>query len=205
DMLYLSNYATTHLKDELSALPGVGAVTLLGQREPGIRLWLDPDKLAAHDLTAAEVLPTLRKQDIQVPDGPPEKPPKDKEQVPLNINGLGRLPDADKLADLVLKTDAKGGMIRLKDVGRIEPGASGPDSHVSVSGKPAVALAVYPTPGARPPEVSAAVTDRLSQLRRRYPGGVEDGIPFDFPPDGGAPGQATTPGDLLGGGGPPSG
>src|SRR5262249_7313787 len=129
--------------------------------------------------------------------GQPEKPPKDKEQGPITINGLGRLPDADKLADLGLQTDAKGGLIRLKDLGRIELGASGPDSHVSMSGKPAVALAVYPTRGARPPEWSAAVTDRLSQLRSRYPEGVEDGIAFDFTPNVVAPGQATTPEYLL--------
>src|ERR1700726_2321500 len=125
DDLYMSNYATLHLKDVLARLPGVGDVQLLGAREYAMRIWLDPDKVAAHNLSASEVLAALRAQNVQVSAGILNQPPvPSHEAYQLNVQTLGRLSTPQQFDEIVLKSDAQGRVTRVRDVGRVEVGAA---------------------------------------------------------------------------------
>ena len=123
DQLYLSNYATTDVKDVIARLEGVGDVTFLGSRDYSMRIWVDPEKLAARDMTADDVVQSLREQNIQVAAGRIGQPPVPKGiAFDYPINTLGRLIDADEFANVVIKTGEKGQITRLKDVARVELG-----------------------------------------------------------------------------------
>src|SRR3954466_936195 len=125
DMLYLSNYATLHIKDALARLPGVGDVQLFGARDYAMRIWLDPDKVAAYRLNAAEVLAALRAQNVQVSAGILNQPPSPTGAAyQLNIQTLGRLSTPDQFADVIVKSDSQGRVTRIRDIGRVEIGAA---------------------------------------------------------------------------------
>lgn len=123
--LYLSNYATLHVKDALARLPGVGDVQLFGARDYAMRIWLDPDKVAAHDLDASEVLAALRAQNVQVSAGILNQPPvRGSEAYQINVQTLGRLSTPERFADIIVKTDDQGRVTRIRDIGRVEIGAA---------------------------------------------------------------------------------
>jgi multidrug efflux pump subunit AcrB len=195
DVLFLSNLATIQIKDELVRLPGVNDVVLFGPQEYALHVWLDPAKLRAFDLTAADVVKALDKAKLQVQAGAIGRPPGQVEevmQVPLTASGLV---DAEKVEATVLKAD-NGQVVRLRDVARIELGA-GRESRITFDGKPGVALGIYPHSGSRPREVSTTVQGKLSELRMRFPPGIDYHLAFDFTPNLEAPYGSTTPGYLL--------
>jgi multidrug efflux pump subunit AcrB len=195
DVFSLSNYATVQIKDELVRLPGVNDGVLFGPQEYALRIWLDPDKLRAFALTTGDVLKALDKAKQQVQAGALGRPPGQLEeamQVPLNASGLV---DAEKVETTVLKAD-NGRVVYLRDVARIELGA-GRESRAHLDGKPGVALGIDLLWGARPREVSSAVQGRLSDLRTRFPPGIDYHLAFDFTPNLEAPYESTTPGYLL--------
>ena len=195
DEIYLSNYARIQIRDELIRLPGVADVTLVGVRDYNLRVWLDTDRLAARDLTAAEVVRALEQQNVQATTG---RSPKDKGQdAAITVNPLGRLIDADTLADMVLKTDGEGRMVRLKDVARIELGAGGGSHQASLDGNPAVALAVHTLWDVSPRKLSADVRKVVAELHSRLPEGLDLTIPFDFTANIEAPNRPETPDYLL--------
>jgi RND family efflux transporter MFP subunit len=181
DSIYLSNYANIQIKDELARLPGVGRVTLVGEGEYSLRIWLDPDKLAARDLSAAEVARAIEKLNVKAAPGRGGRAPEGKER-PLEVtaNPRGRLADPNTLADLILKNEGTGRVVRLRDVARIELGAGRPDSRASLDGRPCVALVVHPGWKARPRQLSAALRQRIAALRSHLPEGLDLGIAFDF-------------------------
>ena len=124
DNLYLSNYATIQFRDELARLPGVGDITYLGQRDYSMRLWLDPDKMASRNLTSSDVVAAIQQQNAQVAAGQIGQPPVPAGQMfQYTMTTLGRLADADQFADMILKTDANGRIVRMRDVAQIELGA----------------------------------------------------------------------------------
>src|ERR1700727_2715383 len=121
DTLYLSNYTTLHVKDILARLEGVGDVQFQGGREYAMRIWLDPDKAAAHSMNASEVLAALRAQNVQVSAGILNQPPvASKQAYQINVQTLGRLSTPEQFASIVLKSDDQGRVTRLRDVGRVE-------------------------------------------------------------------------------------
>ena len=125
DTLYLSNYLTLHVKDALARLQGVGDVQFQGGREYAMRIWLDPDKIAAHDLSASEVLAALRAQNLQVSAGVLNRPPVPVDQAyQINDEARGRLSTAEEFGDIVLKSDSQGRVTRVRDVGHAEVGAA---------------------------------------------------------------------------------
>ena len=155
DNLYLSNYATIQLKDELSRLPGVGDITYLGQRDYSMRLWLDPKKMASRNLTASDVIATIQQQNTQVAAGQIGQPPVAHGQVfQFTMSTLGRLIDAEQFDDMILKTDANGRLVRLRDVAKIELGAQGYDQTCTLDGQPSVALSIYQLPGSNALDVA---------------------------------------------------
>jgi multidrug efflux pump subunit AcrB len=195
DTLYLSNYVSSQIQDELARAPGVGDITGIGLRDYLMRIWLDPMKLAAHQLAASDALKTLEAQKVQVAPAQLGQPPTGTKVGPFIVKTVRRLIEPKQLEDIILKTDAQGAIVHLKDVGRVEPGAE--SSYVSLNGKPGVVLAIYPISGASANEVSRAVADRLAMLRARLPEGLRLEAAFDFTANLDAPGKPTTSEYLL--------
>src|SRR5205823_5857550 len=135
DNLYLSNYATIQLKDELARLQGVGDITYLGQRDYSMRVWLDPGKMEYRKLAANDVVRAIEQQNVQVAAGQIGQPPVPKGQVfQYTITTLGRLADPEQFADMILKSDSEGRVVRMRDVARIELGALGYDQTYTLDG-----------------------------------------------------------------------
>src|SRR5258707_901986 len=149
DTLYLSNYLTLHVKDALARLQGVGDVQFQGGREYAMRIWLDPEKIAAHDLGASEVLAALRAQNLQVSAGVLNRPPVPVDQAyQINVEARGRLSTPEEFGDIVLKSDSQGRVTRVRDVGHAEVGAADYGNTDFVDRDDASALLIYAEPGA---------------------------------------------------------
>ncbi|HEY4048093.1 MAG TPA: multidrug efflux RND transporter permease subunit [Acidobacteriaceae bacterium] len=180
DMLYLSNYLTLHVKDELARLQGVGDVQFQGGREYAMRIWLDPDKVAAHDLSAADVLAVLRAQNLQVSAGLLNRPP-----VPgvrayqINVEARGRLTAPEEFANVVLKSDTQGRVTRIRDVGVTEVGAVDYGNTAFVDRDAASSLLIYAEPGANSLAVDREVVSSMRELAQDFPPGVAYTIVYD--------------------------
>jgi multidrug efflux pump subunit AcrB len=181
--LYLSNYATIQLKDELSRLRGVGDISYLGQRDYSMRLWLDPQKLAARNLTTLDVVRAVEEQNTQVAAGQVGQPPVASGQVfQLTLSTMGRLADPEQFGNIILKADADGRKVFLKDVADIELGAQSYDQTCTMDGKPTVALSVYQLPGSNALETAGLVRAKMEELKSRFPEGVDYRIVYDTTP-----------------------
>ncbi len=184
DALYQSNYATIQLRDELARLDGVGDIQYLGQRDYAMRVWVNPDKLANRGLSADEVRAGILGQNAQVAAGQIGQPPVPTGQAfQFTINTRGRLTDEKEFGEIVLKTDADGRAVRLKDVtDRIELGALAYDQACTLDGRPSVALAIYQLPGTNAIETARKVKAKMEELKPRFPSGVEYQIVYDTTP-----------------------
>jgi hydrophobe/amphiphile efflux-1 (HAE1) family protein len=180
DTLYLSNYATLHIKDVLARLPGVGDVQFQGGREYAMRIWLDPDKAAAYDLNASEVLAALRAQNLQVSAGILNQPPTtSREAYQLNVETLGRLATPEQFADIIVKSDSRGHVTRIRDIGRVEVGAADYGSTTYMDRSNATTLLIYAEPGANSLAVDGEVLAAMSELKKDFPPGVDSTIIYD--------------------------
>ncbi|HEV3003712.1 MAG TPA: efflux RND transporter permease subunit, partial [Pirellulales bacterium] len=183
DDIYLSNYATIQLKDELSRLAGVGDITYLGQRDYSMRIWLDPEKMGYRNLTSADVVRTIEEQNTQVAAGQIGQPPIASGQVfQFTMSTLGRLADAEQFSDMIIKTDAQGRFVRLRDVAEVSLGAQVYDQTCTLDGKPSVALSIYQLPGSNALEVAGRVREKMEELKDRFPRGVDYSIVYDTTP-----------------------
>lgn len=181
--LYLSNYATIQLRDELARLDGVGDITFLGQRDYSMRLWINPDKMAAYNLSASEVVRAVEQQNAQVAAGQVGQPPAPTNQAfQYTINTLGRLSDPDEFADMIVKTGDDGRLVRLRDVAKIELGAIGYDQTCTLDGQESVALSIYQLPGSNAIQTAKRVRDKMDELHGRFPEGVDYKIVYDTTP-----------------------
>ena len=180
--LELSNYATIQIRDELSRLHGVGDVTYLGQRDYSMRLWLDPQKLASYNLNPQDVIQAVQAQNTQVAAGQIGQPPTPTGQTSQYIiTILGRLEKTDQFANIILK-NINGSLVYLKDVANIELGAQSYDQTCTLDGKPSVALSIYQLPGSNALEVAQRVKDRMRQLKKSLPPGIDYAIVYDTTP-----------------------
>jgi len=180
DSLFLSNYATINIRDELSRLPGVGNVTVFGAGQYSMRVWLDPNKLQALALMPQDVIQAIQQQSQQVTAGQigmPPTPPGQAFQYTLNING--RLDDATQFDDVIVKTGNNGDVTRVRDIGRVELGAQTYSQIFSLDKKPAIGIGVFQSPGANALEVQQAVKKKMDDLARGFPQDVKFDIPFD--------------------------
>jgi hydrophobe/amphiphile efflux-1 (HAE1) family protein len=180
DTLYLSNYATLHIKDALARLQGVGDVQFQGAREYAMRIWLDPDKAAAHDINASEVLSALRAQNLQVSAGILNQPPTPGDEAyQINVETLGRLTTPDQFADIIVKSDSRGRVTRVRDIGRVEVGAADYGSTTYMDHSNASTLLVYAEPGANSLAVEHEVLATVQELKKDFPAGVDSIIIYD--------------------------
>src|ERR1700756_1649375 len=180
DTLYISNYATLHVKDTLTRLPGVGDVQIFAGREYAMRIWLDPDKVAAHNLNAGEVLAALRAQNVQVSAGVLNQPPvPSHEAYQLNVQTLGRLSTPEQFVNIVLKSDAEGRVTRLSDVGRVEIGAADYGSTAFMDRGPGIPLLIFAQPGANSLAVEREGLDAMQTLVKDFPPGLDYKVIYD--------------------------
>jgi HAE1 family hydrophobic/amphiphilic exporter-1 len=180
DSLYLANYATIRLKDELARLPGVGNVLIFGAGQYSIRVWLDPEKLKARGLTASDVTQALQQQSQQVAAGQIGGPPTETGQpFQYTITVAGRLADVEQFENVIVKTGDGGAVTRVQDVGRVELGAQTYGQIFKANDRPAAGIAVFQSPGANALNVQTAVTKRMTELSREFPAGLVFEVPFD--------------------------
>jgi HAE1 family hydrophobic/amphiphilic exporter-1 len=180
DSLYLSNYATINLKDELARLPGVGNVTVFGAGQYSMRLWLDPSKLQSRGLMPQDVIQSVQQQSQQVTAGQVGMPPTPAGQAfqyTLNVNG--RFDDVDQFANVIVKTGSAGDVTRLRDVGRVELGAQTYSQVFSLDKRPATGIGVFQSPGANALDVAGEVKKKMTELAKGFPQGITFDIPFD--------------------------
>jgi len=184
DNLYLSNYATIQLRDELARLPGVGDITYLGQRDYSMRLWLDPKRLSSRNLTANDVVLAVQQQNAQVAAGQIGQPPVPGGQsFQYTITTLGRLATAEEFEDMVIKTDDQGRIVRMRDVAEIELGAQAYDQACTLDRRPSVALSIYQLPGSNALDTARQVRDKMKELKSNgFPAGVDYAIVYDTTP-----------------------
>ncbi|WP_458757092.1 efflux RND transporter permease subunit [Afipia sp. TerB] len=180
DSLYLSNYATINLKDELARLPGVGNVTVFGAGQYSMRLWLDPNKLQARGLMPQDVIQSVQQQSQQVTAGQVGMPPTPEGQAfQYTLNVKGRFDDVDQFANIIVKTGNAGEVTRLRDVGRVELGAQTYSQAFSLDRQPAAGIGIFQSPGANALNVAGEVRKKMTELAKGFPQGVKYDIPFD--------------------------
>jgi HAE1 family hydrophobic/amphiphilic exporter-1 len=180
DSLYLSNYATINLKDELSRLPGVGNVTVFGAGQYSMRIWLDPNKLQVRGLMPQDVIQAIQQQSQQVTAGQvgaPPTPAGQSFQYTLNVNG--RLDDARQFEDIIVKSGNNGDVTRVRDVGSVDLGAQTYSQVFSLNKQPSTGIGVFQSPGANALEVEQAVGKKMTELARAFPQGIKYDTPFD--------------------------
>ncbi|UYK98637.1 multidrug efflux RND transporter permease subunit OqxB [Pantoea stewartii] len=180
DSLYLRNYATLKVKDELARLPGVGQIQIFGAGEYAMRVWLDPNKVAARGLTAADVVSAMQEQNVQVSAGQlGAEPLKKQSDFLLSINMQGRLENEQQFGDIILKTAEDGSLVRLRDVARIEMGAGSYALRSQLNNKDAVGIGIFQAPGANAIDLSNAVRAKMDELATRFPDDVKWAAPYD--------------------------
>ncbi len=180
DMLYLSNYATLRVRDELARLDGVGSAQVFGAGEYSMRVWLDPEKVAALNLSASEVVQAIREQNIQVAAGQIGSPPSPSSaQFQLLIDTQGRLIDEAEFERIVVKTGDTGQIVRLGDVARIELGASSYSLRSLLDNQPAAGIGIFQRPGSNALDISDSVRARMEELKEEFPAGIDYAIVYD--------------------------
>ncbi|MBI5265440.1 MAG: multidrug efflux RND transporter permease subunit [Bradyrhizobium sp.] len=180
DSLYLSNYATINIRDELSRLPGVGNVTVFGAGQYSMRVWLDPSKLQVRGLMPQDVIQAIQQQSQQVAAGQVGAPPTPQGQsFQYTLNVSGRLDDTAQFEDIIVKTGSSGDVTRVRDVGRVELGAQTYSQIFSLNNQPSTGIGVFQSPGANALEVEQAVQNKMAELARGFPQGVKYDTPFD--------------------------
>jgi multidrug efflux pump len=183
DQLYLSNFATIKIADELKRVPGVGDVQIFGQQDYSMRLWVDPEKLASLGMTAGEVANAVREQNRQVAAGHiAQEPTAEGKPFELTITTVGRLAEPEEFEDIVLRTEPDGRKVRLKDVGRAELGAKNMDSTSKLDGKPNGSVAVWALPDANSIDTANRVLAKMEELKKSFPEDLDYAVSLDMTP-----------------------
>jgi multidrug efflux pump len=189
DDIYLSNFATIYIKDELLRVYGVSDINYMGQRDYSIRAWLDPQKLASRNMTAMDVADAIRTQNLDAPSGQIGQSPAPKGQpFQLPVDTVGRLSDPDQFESIVVKAgkstvqDPSPGIVRLRDVARVEMGAQNYNQSCTFDGHPSVGLSIYQLPGTNALDVADRVRAKMEELKTRFPDDVDYDIAYDTTP-----------------------
>ncbi len=180
DSVFLSNYASINLKDALARVQGVGKADVLTNLEYAMRIWMDPDQMAALSITPGDVINAIREQNIEVSAGSIGSPPVPEGQTfQYTIKTKGRLTSASEFGDIVIRTGDAGAIVRVKDIARIELGAEFYAASGYFQSVPATVIGIYQAPGANALAVSERVQAELERLSRSFPTDVEYSVPFN--------------------------
>jgi len=183
DQLFLSNFCTIKIKDEIARVDGVGDVNQFGQQDYSMRVWLDPDRLAAMNLTASDVAAALREQNRQVAAGHIAQQPTGKDTYfEFTLSMVGRLTEPEEFEEIVIRRDSEGRIVRLKDVGRAVLGARNLDTTSQVDGRPNASLAVFALPDANAIATAQRVRERMAELKKGFPEDIDYVISLDLTP-----------------------
>ncbi len=180
DTLFLSNFASLNVVDELKRLPGLADVIVFGARDYSMRVWLQPDRMARLGVTPSDVAAALRAQNAQYAAGKigadPAPPGQD---IVYTVTAAGRLVDPEEFGEIVVRAGGPGGVLRVKDIARLELGALNYDTTNTLDGKPTIGMAAFLQPGANALEVAQLVKARMAELKPGFAAGVDYTIPFD--------------------------
>jgi multidrug efflux pump len=179
DSLYLRNYATLNIRDTLARLPGMGDVRVFGAGDYSMRVWLDPQKLSARNLTTSDVVAAIREQNVQVAAGQIGAPPADGAEFQIALNAKGRLENEEEFGNVVIKTGEYGEVVRLRDVARLELGAATYAMQSLLANENAVAIPAYQAPGSNALELSTQVRETMETLKQSFPQGMDYDIIYD--------------------------
>ena len=180
DAVFISNFALLNVLDELRRIPGVGDAQMFGAKDYSIRVWLRPDRLAELGLTPSDVAAAVREQNAQFAAGRVgEEPMAEDTGFTFAVTTLGRLAEPEQFEQIVVRTTADGGIVRLRDVARVELGSREYNFSAARNGKPTVPIGIFLKPGANALEVGNAVRARMAELERSFPAGLEWSIPYD--------------------------
>jgi len=180
DMLYLSNYARTRIKDQLARLDGVGDVQLFGAGEYSMRVWMNPEKLAIRNLTTGDVIKAVREQNIEVAAGALNAPPgPNSNAFQVNINTQGRLVTEDDFLNIIVRSDPTGSVTHLRDVARVELGSNNYALRSLLNNREAVAIPIFQRPGSNAIAISDEVRAEMATLKKDFPQGVNYTIVYD--------------------------
>jgi multidrug efflux pump len=184
DMTYLRNYGLLNVKDRLARIEGVGQVLMWGSGDYAMRVWLDPSKAAEHNLSANDVVQAIRGQNVQAAVGivgasPQSDKPADKTDLQLSINAQGRLQSEAEFGDIIVKTERNGAVTRLRDIARVELGASEYALRSLLDNKPAVAIGIFAAPGSNAIQISDNVRRTMAEIKRNMPEDVDYQIVYD--------------------------
>ena len=180
DTLFMTNYATINILDELARTPGVGSAEVFGRLNYSMRVWFDTIRLTSLGLVPSDIIKAIQSQNVQAPVGRiGAKPVASDQQFQINLQTQGRLTTPEQFGNIVVRANPDGSVLRVRDVARVEMGAQNEDTGSRLDGKPAVAIATYLAPGANALEASAAVTATLGKVRARFPEGLKAETMYD--------------------------
>ena len=179
DDVYLRNYAVLNIKDQLARIQGMGEVQLFGAGDYAMRIWLDPQKVAARGMTANDVVNAIREQNVQVAAGVIGASPAKNAEFQLTVNTQGRLTTIEEFGDIVVRTGADGATTRLKDVARIELGSNSYSLRSLLNNKSAAAIGIFEAPGANALQLSADVRAKMAELKKDFPEDVDFDVVYD--------------------------
>jgi len=173
---YISNYFILHVRDEIARLPGVSDFWILGERQYAMRIWIDPDKAAASDISASDILNVLRAQNTQVSAGAVNQPPvfyDSGRAYQINVRALGRLTSSKEFGDIIVKSDSQGRVTRIRDIGHVELGSLDYGSNAYADRYDSAPFWVIATPGADVVQVEHEVWDKMAELKKNFPPGID--------------------------------
>jgi HAE1 family hydrophobic/amphiphilic exporter-1 len=180
DQLYISNYITLQIKDVLARLDGVGDVQLRGARDYAMRIWLDPEKVAARGLTAGDVVAALQEQNVQVASGVLNEPPVPKNRAfEVNVETLGRLVDPRQFSNIIVRTDPDGRVTRVRDIARVELGAQDYNSNAYLDHRQAVPMLIFQRPGSNALATAGRLKVAIEELSKSFPSGLRYDIIYN--------------------------
>ena len=180
DPLFITNYVTINVLDEISRTPGVGQARLFSRLNYSMRIWFDSDRLTSLNLAASDIITAIQAQNVVASVGRiGARPTAGDVQFQVNLQTQGRLTTPEQFGDIVVRANPDGSVLRVKDVARIELGAQNQDSESRLDGQPSVAIAIYLSPGANAVNTAAAINARLAEISHRFPEGMKFDITYD--------------------------
>ncbi|KRB94244.1 efflux RND transporter permease subunit [Noviherbaspirillum sp. Root189] len=179
DDVYLRNYAVLNIKDQLARIPGMGETLLFGAGDYAMRVWLDPQKVAARNMTASDVVAAIREQNVQVAAGVIGGSPSKNAEFQLTVNTQGRLQSEQEFGDIIVRTGQDGSVTLLKDVARIELGSTDYALRSLLNNKSAAAIAIFEAPQSNALQLSSDVRAKMEELKKDFPEGVEYSVVYD--------------------------
>jgi len=168
DDMYLRNYAVLNVKDQLARLPGMGDIQIFGAGDYAMRIWLDPQKVAARGMTANDVVDAIREQNVQVAAGVIGASPAKNSDFQLTVNTQGRLQTPEEFGAIIVRTNADGAITHLKDVARVEMGANSYSLRSLLNNNPAVGMGIFEAPNANALQLSSDVRAKMDELKKTF-------------------------------------